>query len=184
MDKRLRAVSLLILLFLCILFFKIITGNQFTSVGDFQTYIQSFGAAGPLILTIIQALQVVVPVVPGYLGCAAGSVMFGTGVGFLCNYTGISCGSIIAFFLGRKYGIQIVNLLFSNNTYDRWHQRIQNSKSYDRFLFIATLLPMFPDDFLCYFSGLMTMNTRKFIWIILLGKPWCILAYSIVFGLI
>ena len=53
MDKRLRAVSLLILLFLCILFFKIITGNQFTSVGDFQTYIQSFGAAGPLILTII-----------------------------------------------------------------------------------------------------------------------------------
>ncbi len=40
------------------------------------------------------------------------------------------------------------------------------------------------DDFTCYFSGLMKMDAKKFIWIIILGKPWCILAYSIIFGMI
>lgn len=59
---------------------------------------------------------------------------------------------------------------------------MEKSKSYERFLFIATLLPLFPDDFLCYLSGLLKMDSRKFIWIIILGKPWCILVYSLVFG--
>ena len=49
-------------------------------------------------------------------------------------------------------------------------------------LFVVTLLPLFPDDFFCYFSGLTPMRARRFIWIILLGKPWCILGYSLIFG--
>ena len=61
---------------------------------------------------------------------------------------------------------------------------MEKSKSYGWFLFLATLLPLFPDDFLCYFSGLVKMDKKKFIWIIILGKPWCILAYSIAFGLV
>ena len=163
---------------------KLFLGHQFTSVEDLQNYIQKFGAAGPLVLTVFQAVQVVVPVLPGYFGCAVGAVAFGTFVGFLCNYIGISAGSIIAYFLARKYGIKIVHMMFSQKTYDKWSKKIEQSKSYDWFLFIATLLPLFPDDFLCYFSGVIKMNARRFIWIIILGKPWCILAYSIAFGLI
>jgi uncharacterized membrane protein YdjX (TVP38/TMEM64 family) len=30
----------------------------------------------------------------------------------------------------------------------------------------------------------MQMRAKKFIWIIILGKPWCILAYSVLFGMI
>ena len=75
-------------------------------------------------------------------------------------------------------------MMFSQKQYDKWEEKIRGKKSYDVFLFVATLLPMFPDDFLCYFSGLIKMDPKRFIWIIILGKPWCILAYSIVFGLI
>ena len=80
--------------------------------------------------------------------------------------------------------MDIVLKMFSERQYEKLSRRIKKSRSYERFLFIATVLPLFPDDFLCYFSGLMKMNSKKFIWIIILGKPWCILAYSIVFGLI
>ena len=73
--------------------------------------------------------------------------------------------------------------MFSEKQYIKWSDKIEKSKSYDKFLFVATLLPLFPDDFLCYFSGLIKMSSKKFIWIIILGKPWCILAYSIMFGL-
>ena len=128
--------------------------------------------------------QVVVPVLPGYLGCAAGAVAFGSVTGFWCNYIGISLGSVIAYFLARKYGMNIVLAMFPEKQYEKWSRRVEKSRSYERFLFIATLLPLFPDDFLCYFSGLIKMNSKKFIWIIILGKPWCILAYSVAFGLI
>lgn len=184
MNKKIRIISLCIILTLLIILLKIILNNEFTSVEDFQTYIDRFGIAGPFVLTFFQAFQVVVPVLPGYFGCIVGSIAFGPTVGFLCNYIGISAGSIISYFLARKYGIKIVNLMFSEKSYNKWRKKIEKSKSYERFLFIATVLPLFPDDFLCYFSGLIKMNRRKFIWIIILGKPWCILAYSILSGMI
>lgn len=184
MDKRIKASAVIVIIILCLITVKIFMGQQFSSVDDFRIYIQGYGAAGPFILTVFQAAQVVIPVLPGYLGCAAGAVTFGTFVGFICNYIGISGGSIISYFLAKKYGIKIVRMMFPEKTYEKWSKKVENSRSYDRFLFVATLLPMFPDDFLCYFSGLMKMDQKKFIWIIILGKPWCILAYSILFGMI
>ena len=82
---------------------KLLFEKQFDSVEALQNYMKGFGLAAPLILLIFQAVQVVVPVLPGYLGCAAGAVAFGSMTGFWCNYIGISLGSIIAYFLARKY---------------------------------------------------------------------------------
>ena len=158
--------------------------QKFDSVEAVQEYMKSFGLAAPFLLMVFQAFQVVIPVLPGYLGGAAGAVAFGSMAGFWCNYIGISVGSIMAYFLARKYGVQIVLSLFPGHQYEKWSGKIENSKSFGWFLFVATLLPLFPDDLLCYLSGLLNMNSKKFIWIIILGKPWCILAYSIVFGMV
>ena len=183
-SKRVRIIIVLVFVILLLLFLKELFAQKFTSVEEFQEYMDRFGIWGPLVLTLFQAFQVVVPILPGYLGCAAGAVAFGPVVGFTCNYIGISIGSIIAYYVARKYGIDIVLSMFSEKMYDKWSKRIEKSKSYDWFLFLATLLPLFPDDFLCYFSGLIRMSAKKFIWIIIIGKPWCILGYSILFGLI
>lgn len=184
MDKKIKVWAGVGLTVIALIFAKQFFDHKFDSVESLQNYMKGFGIAAPLILTMFQALQVVVPVLPGYLGCAAGAVAFGSMTGFWCNYIGISLGSVIAFFLAKKYGIDLVNAMFPRKQIEKWSSRIEKSRSYERFLFIATLLPMFPDDFLCYFSGLMKMNSKKFIWIIILGKPWCILAYSMAFGLI
>lgn len=184
MNKKIRIAAILLLLIAAVLVIQDFFNQKITSVEDLQIYIKGFGIAAPLILIAFQAFQVVIPVVPGYLGCAAGALALGSVTGFWCNYIGITCGSIIAYFLARKFGIDIVLTLFSKKQYDKFSKRIEKSKSYDRFLFVATLLPLFPDDFLCYFSGLIAMDKKKFLWIIFLGKPWCILAYSLIFGLI
>ncbi len=158
--------------------------GEFRSVADLQEYIRRYGAFGPLFLTAFQAIQVIIPVLPGFLGCAAGSVMFGPAVGFWCNYIGIGGGSIIAFFLARKYGMPLLDDLFPSGRYNKWSVWASKSKSYTGFLFMAMLLPLFPDDFLCYLTGVSKMTAKKFIWIIILGKPWCILAYCLGFSLI
>lgn len=183
MDKRIKIWGMAGFIIILLILTKQFFNQKFDSVEALQNYMKDFGIAAPLILTVFQAFQVVVPVVPGYLGCAAGAVVFGSMTGFWCNYIGISLGSVIAYFLARKYGMDIVLAMFPARKYKKWSKRVEKSKSYERFLFIATLLPLFPDDFLCYFSGLIKMDRKKFIWIIVLGKPWCILAYSIAFGL-
>jgi len=182
--NKIRTWTILVLVIILALCIKKLACQNISSIADFKEYINSFGMAGPLVLTFVQAFQVVVPILPGYLGCAVGAMAFGSGVGFLCNYIGISLGSIAAYYIAKRYGMDVILTLFSEKQFKKWSDRIKKKRSYNAFLFIATLLPFFPDDFLCYFSGLIKMNSKKFIWIIILGKPWCILVYSLAFGLI
>ncbi len=184
LGKKIKIWTIVILIVITCLIVKELAGQKLTSIEDFQKYIAGFGPAGPLILTVFQAFQVVVPILPGYAGCVVGAIAFGWFPGFLCNYIGISLGSIAAYYIARKFGMNVVLTFFPEKQYLKWSSIIEKKKSYGLFLFIATLLPLFPDDFLCYFSGLIKMKAKKFIWIIILGKPWCILAYSLIFGLI
>ena len=112
-KKIATALLVILCLLLIIMFGKAYLDGKFNSVETLQEYIEQFGIFGPIVLIIIQALQVVIPILPGFLGCIVGSMSFGWFVGFLCNYIGISLGSIIAFLLARKYGVKIVKSMFS-----------------------------------------------------------------------
>jgi uncharacterized membrane protein YdjX (TVP38/TMEM64 family) len=154
-------------------------GGHFKFMDALRAYLEGYGVWGPAVLTLIQALQVVLPVLPGFLGCIVGAALFGAAGGFCVNYIGISAGSIIAYWLARRFGVGLVQKMVLMEKYERCVRWVNRKKSYSLVLFLAILLPLAPDDFLCYFSGLTAMSARKFTWIILLGKPWCILFYSI-----
>jgi hypothetical protein len=55
----------------------------FTSVDALRRFIAGFGRGGALAFIVFQALQVVVPILPGGLGCLGGVLMFGAWKGFL-----------------------------------------------------------------------------------------------------
>ena len=59
----------------------------------------------PIALMLLQFFQVVVPVLPGVVGCVAGVMMFGPVWGFAYNYVAVCLGSVsythLAFCLGR-----------------------------------------------------------------------------------
>lgn len=181
-KKGVTVIFLLVCLTFCAVLLKAYLDGRFDSVDTLQKYIAGFGLMAPVILIVIQAMQVVLPILPGFLGCAVGAVMFGWMGGFWCNYIGISVGSIIAFLLARKYGHGVVTRMFPGERYEKWADWAAKSKSYTVVLFMGMVLPLFPDDYFCYFTGITNMSTRKFVTIIVLGKPWCILAYSFIFS--
>ncbi len=156
--------------------------GSFDSIQTFREYVRTYGIFGPIVLGLIQMLQVIVPVMPGMVGCAAGAGLFGAAGGFWCNYISISLGSIIAFFLAKWLGMSLVKMMVSEEKYHSCVAWVEKKKCFTWLLFLSILLPLAPDDFLCYFSGLLGMGNRKFVGIILLAKPWCILAYSIAFA--
>lgn len=182
--KWLSRSAIVISLFLCLFIIQAWLNGHFRSIDAFQSYIRSFGLFAPFVFVFIQAFQVVVPVLPGFIGCVAGALLFGSTGGFVYNYIGICAGSIIAFLLAKRYGISLVNAIFPSKKYKVWTERIRKARSYDVLFELSILLPLAPDDYLCYFSGLINMSVKKFVLIILLAKPWCILFYSFGTGML
>lgn len=104
--------------------------GQFHSLDSPRDYIKGFETLATAVLPLFQAFQVIFPVLPGFLGCAVGAVLFGAFGGFWYNYLGISACSIIAFFLARQYGTSLVEALFPGEGYGKWSARLITGKKY------------------------------------------------------
>lgn len=149
----------------------------FTSQDALRTYIAGFGALGAVVFTAFQVVQVVIPILPGGLGCLAGVLLFGPWLGFVYNYVGICIGSLAAFLLAKAYGRPLLAALFKPETiakYEAW-----TARRFDGLFAAAIFFPVAPDDFLCYLAGTTPMRLGRFSAIILLGKPASIALYSL-----
>ncbi|MGK0551957.1 TVP38/TMEM64 family protein [Enterococcus faecalis] len=134
---------------------------------------------GPIIFVLIQILQVVIPIIPGGISCAAGVLIFGPTMGFVYNYVGIAIGSVIIFLLGRSYGKPFILSLVNDKTYNKYIGWLDNEKRFERLFTLAIFFPIAPDDALCLMAGLTNMTVKKFTLIILLAKPASIFLYSL-----
>lgn len=150
----------------------------FSSLDSLQGSIVRFGAFAVIIFILVQIVQVIVPILPGAVGCIAGIALFGNGMGFLYNYIGICIGSIIVFMLSKRYGRSFVKLLVGGKAFEKYIVKTTMGKKFETFFACAIFLPVAPDDLLCYIAGLTEMKAKKFVAIILLGKPLSIALYS------
>lgn len=141
-------------------------------------YMKKFGIFAPLFFIALQAFQVVFPVIPGGASCLAGVLSFGSIMGFIYNYIGLTIGSVIAFYLSRKYGLNLIKKIFKEETINKYLKYIRNNK-FTTVFFWGIFLPGAPDDLLCYIAGLSKMTYKKFIIIVLLGKPLALIMYSV-----
>ena len=151
----------------------------FRSQATFAAFIQSLGRMAIPVFIIIQAVQVVIPILPAAIGCSVGIIVFGPAWGFVYNYIGICAGSVIAFLLARSYGLPLVRMMVPQKQFEKYHDWLSRGKAFDRLFTVAIFSPIAPDDLLCYLAGLTPMTLRKFTAIILLGKPLAIYLYSV-----
>jgi uncharacterized membrane protein YdjX (TVP38/TMEM64 family) len=151
----------------------------FASSNAFSTYIISLGLIAPLVFIAVQAIQVVIPILPGAIGCVAGVIAFGPVLGLLYSYIGISIGSIWVFLISKKYGLPVVKKLVNPKKLGKYLDWLDKGKKFDTFFALAILFPFAPDDVLCYIAGLTKMKLKKFSLIIFLCKPPAIAVYSL-----
>ena len=150
-----------------------------TSQEQMQALVHSCGAVGVVLFILFQAVQVVVPVLPGGIGCLAGVLIFGPVWGFVYNYVGICIGSLAAFAVARNCGKPLLTMLFSEKTIAKYSRWAEERNRFARLFALAIFLPVAPDDFLCYLAGTTEMSWRQYTAIILLGKPFAIALYSL-----
>ncbi len=154
----------LMLLFLCATLLYVLSATGFwdkvDSVEDLREFIASYGGVSTLIFLAIQFLQVVVIPIPGVVTIGAGVLLFGPFLGAVLSFVGIMIGSVAAYFIGRCLGYKVVCWLVGKENLDK---AIKLVKGKDRvILTFMFLFPFFPDDVLCFVSGLSSMSPKYF----------------------
>ncbi len=150
----------------------------FTDETQMELFLNSCGIFAPLFFVFIQAVQVIIPILPGAVGCVYGVMFWGPLKGFIFNYIGICIGSIGAFLIARRFGQRLVIQMTGEKFYDKYSEYLEMENRFEKIFALLIFLPVAPDDFLCYLAGISKMDLKKFVTIILLGKPAAIFLYS------
>lgn len=175
MIRVLTVVGLLLTLFLAIYVYRI--GYE-EVMADIHRLLIRMGVWGPLLFVILQLTQVVYPVIPGGITLVVGQLIFGPLFGFIYSFIGVTGGSLLNFFLARKFGKTFVRAFVKEETYQKYHAWLTKGKRFEYFMATAFALPGFPDDFLCMIAGLTDMTFKRFMVIYLLFKPVTLYLYG------
>lgn len=148
------------------------------SLENLQAFIDSLGAWGPVVFLVVSAASVVFPIVPGGLLVIAGPVLFGAVEGTVYNYLAVSAGSMLNFLIARHVGLALIERIFPARTVEKFLGWTRHA-NFTRAFALAIALPIAPDDLLCYIAGTTRMRWRTYVAIILLCKPWAMIAYGL-----
>ena len=124
----------------------------------------------------VQFLQVVILPIPSTVTVVAGSALFGPLLGSVYSLIGILLGSFTAFAVGRFAGYRVVAWLVGKETLDKWLDKIKGKDKI--FLSAMFVLPVFPDDVLCFVAGLSSMSFCLFAVVIVLSRILAIFTTS------
>ena len=160
-----------------------ITGflDRIDSIEDLQELIDSRGSFwAPIIFIVLQMLQVFLLPLPGVLTVGAGVLLFGVWETCLYSYIGIVLGSLVAFAVGRVIGYRAAAWLVGRESLDKWLQKVKGKDR--RLLTVMFVLPIFPDDILCFVAGLSTMTWKYFIIMQLIARALSVVMTSLSVG--
>ena len=126
------------------------------------------GIWGPIVLFVLFVLQVFLAFIPGQALMMACGFLYGFWGGFLVSWLSLVAGGELAFVLARRYGRTFAEKWISPNVLARWDQA---AKGQGIGFFATTLvMPLLPNDAMCYVAGLGRISHRRFSIANLLGR--------------
>lgn len=132
------------------------------SQDDFRDYIQSFGAAGWLVLLGLQFLQVFIALIPGELLETAAGYAFGPWIGTAICYIGVGLASALIFTLTRRYGVKLVEIFVDRERINEL-RFLNTERKRNNLIFLLYFIPGTPKDLLTYFVGLTDIKLSHFL---------------------
>lgn len=148
------------------------------SLESLQAYIDRLGFWGPFGFMAASFASVMFPIIPAGLLVIAAPVLFGPIEGTVYNWLSVCAGSLANFIVARQVGMPLIEAMFSEKTVEKylgWTRK----KGFATAFTTAIILPVAPDDLLCYLAGTTKMKFSTYTLIILLGKIPTLIAYGL-----
>ena len=135
----------------------------------FKEFLDSYGTASALVFILLQALQIVIAVIPGEVVQIAGGYAFGTFFGTVYSVTGTVLGTLVVFFATRLLGYSLVKTFVPQKKLEQFDFLMNNPKS-EIAIFILFLIPGIPKDALTYIAGLTPVKPLRFVLIATIAR--------------
>ncbi len=130
--------------------------------------IQHIGIWGPVILFVLFVFQVFIAFIPGQALMVACGYLYGFWGGFLLSWLSLVAGGELAFVLARKYGRPFAEKWISTPTLVKWDKAAEGQGI--AFFAFSLVLPLIPNDAMCYVAGLGKISRPRFVVANLLGR--------------
>ena len=117
------------------------------------------GPVSVLIFTAIQALQVIIAIVPPIQ--IVGGLLFGWFFGAILSFAGVVLGSLVIFLLVKKIGTPIVEAFVDEKQLKKF-KFLQDERKLTGILIVLYLIPGIPKDVLTYIVPLTKVSTKDF----------------------
>lgn len=131
---------------------------------QFRAWVDGHGFIGQLTFIGMQALQVVVAIIPGEPLELGAGYAFGVFAGLALCLIGVFIGGAIIFALTRWLGMKALEAFFPKEKIESV-KFLQNEKRLELISFILFLIPGTPKDLLTYFGGLTPI--KWYVWLLI-----------------
>ncbi len=132
-----------------------------------RAMVDRWGGWAPIVFIGIQAMQVIIAPIPGDVTGLLGGFVFGQWLGFLYSTIGLTIGSLVAFWVGRRLGATFVQDM-APRAWGRMSFLVEAEGAI--LCFIIYLIPGLPKDFGCYLFGVSPMPFWVFAVVSTLGR--------------
>lgn len=156
------AALLIIFVYYMIPFVKMLYSEE--GRAEINQIVGSFGKLAPLIFISIEIIQIVAAFIPGAPVEVMSGVLFGSFWGVVWCSVGALAGTIIVFFLVRRFGRPLVYKIFPKEKLDSV-KILNDEKKLALTVFLLFVIPGTPKDFLTYIAGLTKIEPLKFFFI-------------------
>ena len=121
---------------------------------------EQMGIWAPLVLCILFIFQVFQAFIPGQALMVACGYLYGFWGGFLLSWFSLVIGGEAAFAMARRYGRAFAERWISTNVLARWDKSSEGQGV--GFFTLSLVMPLVPNDAMCYVAGLGKISHRRF----------------------
>ncbi len=172
MKRNLHKVITIILSVLAVILLTVILVPLFKSYSNaekFQSFIESFGVWGYLIMLVVQIFQIIVAIIPGEVVEFVSGTMYGWFGGLVLCCIGIAIGHLLIFTSVRYFGKDFVEKAAGSKVMNKF-KFLQNEKKLKTVMFVLFFLPGTPKDLLVYIAALTKIKFSDFLAITLFAR--------------
>lgn len=133
-----------------------------------SAFIENTGPWGPVVFILVQIAQVFAAPIPGQITGFVGGFLFGAVPGTIYATIGGTIGCALVFILARRLGRPFVERFVKPDILERFD--FISGRHGLLVLLLIFLIPIFPDDLICYVAGLTLIPIRRLILVALVGR--------------